>query len=88
MGELRSLLRRRDMELALASGTTVAGLMEELCRQLGDRFRQQVFRPDGVMPPYVSVFVNGDDIKGLAGLETTLAGGEVDVLILPTYGGG
>ncbi len=88
LGELRSSLRRRDMEVCLADSSTIADLLSELSAQLGDRFKRQLFYDDGTLMHHVSIFVNGNDMKGLAGVNTLLAGGEVDVLILPTYGGG
>lgn len=88
LGEIRSLLKRRDLETSLAEGSTVRDLLAELSEKLGAAFARQVFVTEGAVYPHVSIFVNGTDIKNLQGLETSLTGGEVDVLILPTYGGG
>ncbi len=88
LGEIRSVVKRRDVEVALEDGSTVNDLLDVLSRQLGDGFNRQVFAADGALFPHVSIFINGSDAKNLSGLETRLTGGEVDVLILPTYGGG
>lgn len=88
LGAIRSLARRGEMEVALAEGSTLEDLLGHLSQCLGEAFARQLFYRDGTLLRHVSIFVNGQDVKGLAGLETRLAGGEVDVLILPTYGGG
>ncbi len=88
LGEIRSLLRRREIEVSLEDGSTVRDLFSDLSANLGNTFARQVFITEGTLYPHVSIFVNGSDVKGQAGLETKLTGGEVDVLILPTYGGG
>jgi molybdopterin synthase sulfur carrier subunit len=88
LGATRSLVKRRELEVALTEGSTLEDLLGVLCQQLGDGFARQLFGADGTLLRHVSIFVNGRDVKGLEGLETKLAGGEVDVLILPTYGGG
>ena len=43
--------------------------------------------PDGVLPAYVNVFVDGDDVRMLDGLETTVRP-ESTILLLPAVAGG
>lgn len=88
LGELRSFVRRREMEVALAEGSTVEDLLGHLSQRLGEGFARHLFNGDGSLYRHVSIFVNGSDVRNVGGLEARLAGGEVDVLILPTYGGG
>jgi len=59
-----------------------------LSTKLGDGFSRLVFREDGELYPHVSIFVNGKDFKSLDGLETRLEDGDIDILIVPVYGGG
>lgn len=88
LGEVRSIAKRRDMEVTLAEGSTVGDLLHDVSRTLGGAFASHLFGQDGTIHPHVSVFVNGSDIKELAGLKTELAGGDVDVLVLPIFSGG
>ena len=43
--------------------------------------------PDGVLPAYVNVFVDGDDVRMLDGLETPVRP-ESTILLLPAVAGG
>jgi len=42
---------------------------------------------EGDLPTFINVFVDGTDVRGLAGLETKLADGSV-VVLLPAVAGG
>ena len=67
-------------ELRVAAGT-VADVLHEL----GGRYPQLVQRlltPEGELRPFVNVFVGRANVRGLSGLATTVAPGEV-VSILP-----
>lgn len=88
LGEIRSLVKRREMDVALGEGSTLKDLLGHLSQELGPGFASQLFSGDSTLYRHISIFVNGSDIKDLAGLETRLVGGEVDVLILPIYEGG
>src|SRR3990172_1635314 len=88
MGEIRSLAGRRAMELVLAEGTTVQGLLAHLCETLGEAFAKRLFDGDGRLYEHVVVFVDGKDAREFQGLQTQLVGGEVDILILPVWDGG
>ncbi|MDO8692395.1 MAG: MoaD/ThiS family protein [Dehalococcoidia bacterium] len=88
LGEIRSAIRRRDMEVAPSEAATVGDLLSYLSNQLGAGFNRLIFREDGDLFPHVSIFVNGKDFKSLAGLETRLEDGDIDILIVPVYGGG
>ncbi len=88
LGEIRSATRRRGMQVALAEGSTVADLLSCLSKRLGDTFDRLVFLGEGTLYPHVSIFVNGKDCKSLSGLETKLDKDDVDLFIVPTYGGG
>ena len=72
-------------ELRLAAGTVA-----DLLRELGSRYPQLVQRvltPEGELRPFVNVFVGRTNVRGLSGLATTVAPGEI-VSILPAVAGG
>ena len=76
------------MEVAPSEATTVSDLLAFLSNQLGVAFNRLIYREDGDLYPHVSIFVNGKDFKSIAGLETRLEDGDIDILIVPVYGGG
>jgi MoaD family protein len=47
----------------------------------------QLFGPDGDLNRYVNVYVNGQDVRVLDGLDTAVADGDT-VVILPAMAGG
>jgi len=72
-------------ELRVAAGTVA-----DVLRELGVRHPQLVHRvltPEGELRPFVNVFVGRANVRGLSGLATTVAPGEV-VSILPAVAGG
>lgn len=49
--------------------------------------REQIFEADGSLRRWVNVYVDGADVRHLAGLETPTPDG-IDVVILPAMAGG
>lgn len=49
--------------------------------------RERICEPDGRVRRFVSIFVNGKDIRSLQGVETPLADGD-EVGIIPAMAGG
>ena len=89
LGELRSLVRRREVEVTLTEGSTVRALMENLRESFREAFDGRVFDEKGDIYRHVSIFVNGKSLDKAIGLDTKFDGGEeVDVLILPVFEGG
>ena len=70
----------RQLSLALRQDSTVGSLLAELADRypiLGRRLRDET----GALRRFVNVYVNGDDVRQLAGLQTPLnAGNEVSIL--------
>ena len=65
------------METAAGS---VAGLLDELEGQF-PKLRRRLRDETGAMRPFVRVFVNGEDMRGLEGLQTPLSSkDQVDIL--------
>jgi MoaD family protein len=81
---LRRLTDGRDE--VEAEGATVAELLETVGRR-HDGFRDKVMTDGGTLRPFLNVFVNGEDIRFGAGLETAVRDGD-EVSIVPSVAGG
>jgi molybdopterin converting factor small subunit len=83
-GPLRSFTGGAD-ELQAPSGT-----VGEIMQGIGERHPQllpRLLTAEGELRPHVNVFVGRANIRGLQGLSTPVAGGEI-VSILPAVAGG
>ncbi len=72
-------------ELSVAVGT-----VGELIDSIGERHPQlppRLLTPEGELRPYVNVFIDKANIRGLEGLATPVSAGSV-VRIIPAVGGG
>ena len=81
---LRRLTDGRDE--VEAEGATVAELLETMGRR-HDGFRDRVMTDGGTLRPFLNVFVNGEDIRFGAGLDTAVRDGD-EVSIVPSVAGG
>ena len=88
MGELPSIIGQRSLQVALPQGATVGELLESLSRTYGDKFRCRAFCAAGKLHQTMLIFVDGENIKQRGGLAATLGEGEVEVIMLPMFGGG
>jgi hypothetical protein len=88
MGEMNSLIGQRELLMTLPEGATVAQLLASLSKSHGDAFTCRVFSAPGKLQHTMLIFVDGENIKGRGGLATTLGNSEVDVIMLPMFGGG
>ena len=70
---------------AHASGSTVGEVLDSLFEQFGE-LRERICE-DGDLRRFVNVFVGGEDIRFLSGLETEVSDGD-EVTILPAVAGG
>jgi sulfur-carrier protein len=74
---LRQFVPRLTVE---AHAESVSGLLDELEGEF-PRLRQRLRDESGAMRPFVRVFVNGEDMRGLDGLQTRLGpNDQVDIL--------
>lgn len=67
-------------------GTTVREVLDSLCERfdgLGDRICDE----DGALRRFVNVYLSGEDIRFMEGLETPVADG-AELTILPAVAGG
>jgi molybdopterin converting factor small subunit len=88
MGDLPTVVGQRSLELTLPAGNTVRDLLGSLSQTYGEAFTVRVFSNPDKLHHYILVFVDGHDIKGHGGLDASLGSGEVDVIMLPMFGGG
>ena len=88
MGELPSLVGRRNLQASLPQGATVADLLEFLSATYGDAFTCRVFCSSGILHHTMLIFVDGENIKERGGLAAKLGDSEVEVIMLPMFGGG
>jgi len=81
-------LRRftEDRAAVHVEGKTVAEALAKL-DELYPGIRERICEPDGRVRRFVSIFVNGKDIRSLQGVETPLADGD-EVGIIPAMAGG
>ena len=69
-----------------AEGTVLAGALA----QLNERFpgiKERLFTDEGQLHRFVNIYVNGEDVRFLKGLETPLKSGD-EVSIVPAVAGG
>jgi molybdopterin converting factor small subunit len=88
MGELLRLTGQREWEVELAQESTVQTLLEKLSDLCGEAFAQRALTREGTPHPHLALFVNGVDIQTLAGTQTVLPGGQVELLLLSMFAGG
>ncbi|HWH09950.1 MAG TPA: ubiquitin-like small modifier protein 1 [Solirubrobacteraceae bacterium] len=71
---------------ASVEGETVAKVLDGLYAQFAE-LRERIAEGDGSLRRFVNVYVGGEDIRFLAGLETPVADGG-EITILPAVAGG
>lgn len=69
-----------------ASGENVGQVLRDLA-DAHPATADQLFAADGELNRYVNVYLNDEDVRVLAGLETTVSDGDT-VVILPAMAGG
>lgn len=69
-----------------AAGTTVGELLDDL-ESAYPGLRERIVEQDGQIRRFVNVFVNGNNVRNLQGVETPLAPGD-EVGIVPAMAGG
>ncbi|MCH2658160.1 MAG: MoaD family protein [Dehalococcoidia bacterium] len=68
------------------SGDSVAAVIENL-EQNYSGFNERLLEEDGSLRRFVNIFVNGEDIRFLDGLETSVGEGD-EISIVPAVAGG
>ena len=69
-----------------ASGATVGAVVNDLERQFGG-IKERLCDEEGRVRRFVNIYLNGDDIRFLANLDTAVKDGD-EVSIVPAIAGG
>jgi molybdopterin synthase sulfur carrier subunit len=69
-----------------STGTTVGEILDDLARQF-PTIKEHLCDPDGQVRRFVNVYVNGEDIRFVANLETGVEDGD-EIVIIPAIAGG
>jgi molybdopterin converting factor small subunit len=88
MGDLPAIVGRRKLQVDLPEGCTVSDLLAALSEIYGEAFTSRVFAGPEELQHTILVFVDGENIVEQDGLATKLGDGEVEVIMLPMFGGG
>ena len=80
-----SITKEREVELNFDQ-ITVKEMVEELAKRYGDEFKNRLVE-GGELRRFVNIYVNGEDIRHLDGLNTVVKKGD-EVSILPAVSGG
>ena len=88
MGDLPAVTGQRNLLVSLPAGDTVGGLLESLSQRYGEDFRSRVFSGPTKLHHTMLIFVDGENIKQHGGLAAKLGASEVEVIMLPMFGGG
>lgn len=89
MGELRRWAGgKREVEVQMPVGSTLQALAGRVAALCGPGFAQRALTKEGAWQPHVAVFINGVQMGELEGTKTVLSGGQVELMLLPTYEGG
>ena len=66
---------------------TLRDLFDVVTTKYGRQFQQRIFEADGALRRFVNVYVNGEDSRFLAGLDTPIPR-DATVDLLPAISGG
>jgi len=88
MGDLPAVIGQRSLELKMPAGSTVRDLLASLSKTYGEAFTAREFATPTKLHHYILVFVDGEHLKARETLDAQLGNGEVDVVMLPMFGGG
>ena len=88
MGDLPSIVGCRDMTVNLSPDNNVGDLLASLSESFGPAFTQRVFSGPNKLEHTVVIFVNGKNIDRHGGFAVRLGDGDVEVVMLPMFGGG
>ena len=69
-----------------ASGSTVGHALDDIEARFPG-FKERVIDPNGTIKQFVSIFINGEDVRYIQSLDTPLQDGD-QVSILPAVAGG
>jgi sulfur-carrier protein len=78
---------RGDREIEVDFEGTLKELFDVVASQYGTQFQQRILEGNGALRRFVNVYVNGEDARFLAGLDTRIPR-DATVDLLPAISGG
>jgi len=78
---------RGERELEVDFQGTLRDLLDVVTTRYGRQFQQRILEADGALRRFVNVYVNGEDARFLAGLDTPIPR-DATVDLLPAISGG
>ncbi|TLZ96866.1 MAG: MoaD/ThiS family protein [Methanobacteriota archaeon] len=78
---------RGEREFEVDFQGTLRDLFDVVTTKYGSQFQQRILEADGALRRFVNVYVNGEDARFLAGLDTPIAR-DATVDLLPAISGG
>ena len=88
MGDLPAVIGQRSLELEMPAGSTIRDLFASLSKTYGEAFTLRVFATPTKLHHYILIFVDGEHLTASDALDASLGNGEVEVVMLPMFGGG
>ncbi len=82
---LNNLTKTRATSLELGD-TNIKGIFDELIKEFGEEFEKRLFE-NGEIRRFVNVYLNGEDVRHLSGLESPVTDAD-EISILPAVSGG
>lgn len=72
LGLVANVFKSSYEECAVPRGATVGMLLQKLVERHGQQFNTLLLKPDGLLRPIVEIYLDGDEIRSLGGLETPI----------------
>jgi hypothetical protein len=88
MGDLPAVTGQRQIEVELPKGSNLGDLLAWLSNTYGEALISRVFSGPAKLQHSVLLFVDGENVKGPESFDVKLGDSEVDVVMLPMFGGG
>ncbi|AKB84735.1 ubiquitin-like small modifier protein 1 [Methanococcoides methylutens] len=82
---LNNITKTRSTNIDLGT-VTIKALFDRLTSEYGEDFERRLLQ-DGEVRRFVNVYVNGEDIRHLSGLDTKITDSD-EISILPAVSGG
>lgn len=82
---LHSVTRTSEKEIQVKNAT-VREIFEQLSREYGEEFEKRIFKGEEIQR-FINVFLNGEDIRYLGGLDAKTKDGD-ELSVLPAVSGG
>ena len=83
---LSNVTKTRETVIELGD-TTVKGVIDKLVEDFGNDFERRILDDKGEVRRFVNLYVNGEDIRHLSGLDSPVKDAD-EISILPAVSGG